>query len=481
MLKRLLFSLQVSFFSVPSFAQMQPLNGDTLNYRLIGFSAPHAKEEVTYVFEIAEGYISTERDFKKANPIKKTSDSNRIIFTVPSFGKDYTWRVSLLNGRKKKRCLVPLSHFYVGTTRSVDTTRYRNHVVTPATIHKDLLVFVDHQKALLDMEGKPVWYLPIMPGVADSTTSIRDLKPTGRGTFTFLADYNGYEIDYDGNVLWQTPNTGMVSRDTSEHYHHEFTRLSTGNYMIYKFEAWVRKDKEGNYWKKIECGTLIEYDSSGNVVWSWRSSDVFTDEDLFTNKTPNGAVFTSTHQNGFHFDEKNKVIYVSFRDISRVMKIEYPSGKLLRSYGNEGGTDTTTLFRAQHSCFINSQGNLCLFDNHVPAMRDRGQKGLTSYVKIFREPAGNSGPLTTIWEFPCNFDAHTGSLALRGGSVRELADNSLLVSMGSVNRIFIVDPRKKVPLWNILLEFKDINTNIWRPVGSYRVSGIHDIFPFIFR
>ena len=41
------------------------------------------------------------------------------------------------------------------------------------------------------------------------------------------------------------------------------------------------------------------------------------------------------HENAFYFDERNKKIYLSFRVCSRILKIDYPSGKVDREYGEK--------------------------------------------------------------------------------------------------------------------------------------------------
>src|SRR5690606_5139045 len=144
-----------------------------------------------------------------------------------------------------------------------------------------------------------VWFLPAIKGATNnSITGIRDLKITAGGTITFLTDENVFEIDYHGNVLWAGPDDGAVSGDTTEKYHHQFDKLPDGHYMTTgikftrrKVPAWVDTNlysgrntpirADGRY-TLINCGTLIEYDSAGKVVWSWNTCDNLADADIFT-------------------------------------------------------------------------------------------------------------------------------------------------------------------------------------------------------
>lgn len=100
------------------------------------------------------------------------------------------------------------------------------------------------------MNGKPVWYLPAQ--LAENN-NVRDIKLTRHGTITYVIDELGvYETNYNGNIVWQGPNNGVVSKDRLEHYHHEFTRLNNGDYMALA--------QNFQYWKKSTSGdTVLKY------------------------------------------------------------------------------------------------------------------------------------------------------------------------------------------------------------------------------
>lgn len=337
------------------------------------------------------------------------------------------------------------------------------------------------------MKGMPVWYLPNIPGVLNENATVRDLKITPQGTITFIAGRAAVEVNYDGRIIWQAPDNGRVSKDTSEYYHHEFTRLPNGHYMVTGNEYINRKlpaikdttiyqnewnvFKIGNdYYKRIECGTIIEYDTAKNVVWHWKSSGYLTDVDYFNQKMPSGVPSGSTHLNGFYFDSPSH-IYISFRDLNRIIKIEYPSGKLIAEYGQTyDNASQNGLFYGQHSCRISKAGRLYMYNNNVNTVTRSANNRLSiSTILELEDSTNNNGDMLSqkSWEFLCDIDTFARSYTLSGGSVVELPDEAFLVSMGIVPRCFIVNREKKV-LWNVLTERNDHGS--WVPYENYRVN-----------
>ncbi|WP_276134913.1 aryl-sulfate sulfotransferase [Polluticoccus soli] len=467
-------------------AQIRPAENDTLNYRLVGFSVPAQPKTGSYLLEIAEGRFNNDYDFQKNIIYSKAYPANRIVETVPAFGKEYTWRISYLNKRQRPNNKTPLRHFVTGYLAFTDTARFRYRIIDTATAHKDLIIFHDASRAAYDMSGMPVWFLPAIGDVIDSLTSIRDMEITPQGTITFLAGSKAVEVNYDGELLWMAPNDGRVSNDTSEYYHHEFTRLANGNYMVAGHESGLREipkgfdttqltqdrlvSKDGKRYIFSRQGTLIEYDPAKNVVWSWRSSQYFSNADIFGDNLQSIA---NTHMNAFYFDELQRAVYVSFRDLSRVIKIKYPEGVVIAEYGQSIHGEPRQgngMFYGQHCCRVNANGQLYLFNNNIPFTKDkrrRDVKGIISTVAIYDEPKNESGSLTKAWEQTCNIDTFAAYSSVGGGSVYELGDGAILVSMGSVNRDYIVGQDKKI-VWNAVFEMK--NGENWMPYANYRSS-----------
>jgi hypothetical protein len=481
----LLFFILISPYYLLS--QIVPKEGSKLNYRLIGFSFSSVKHVRNYKLEIAKGNYNAEDSFKM-NTIKSVTEiKNKIIAEVPSFGCQYTWRVVYYydNASKTKSAL---HHFSIGIVPEVDTNITRLRILKKAETYRDAYVFLDYNKALYDMAGRPIWYLPYINGL-DTQMVLRDLKITPQGTITFVIDERGaYEIDYNGDILWKTPNNGIVSGDSVEHYHHEFTRLGNGHYMALAqdFQYWkkptpvdsnlviITKDKIdpkeiNTAYPKTPMGTLIEYDQNGNVVWSWKSSDHFNGTNLFYLKTNQGGMQMHAHENSFFFDEQAKVIYISCRNLARIIKIKYPEGNILNIYAGDNdkpGVDSMRngIFCGQHSCRISRKGYLYLFNNNIC------NKGAPPSIIMLQEPNSEKGGLKKIWEYKCDIDGNFPFGFPSGGNVIELPDYSMFISMAFPDsKVLIVNMDKEI-LWKAKAEKWDPIQKTWESINLYRAS-----------
>ena len=463
-----------------------------MNYRLIGFSFSTGQQAGRYRIEIAVGHHISDDSFKKNIVIRTPfSKDTKIINEVPFFGKQYTWKV-ISEGAQPASS--DFHHFSTSSVREVDTSIVRMRVLQKAKKFKDAYVFLDGTRTLYDMNGLPVWYLPDIEGVSIEKSQLRDLKVTQQGTITFLFEEHGaYEVNYNGQVLWKAPNDGRVNGQDNEYYHHEFTRLDNGHYMALgsEFMLWnqstppaadsnfllrhtnkKQRDSAGLQYTCAPYGTLIEYNDKGDVVWSWKSSEYFKRSDIYYHKSK-GRPDATVHANSFYFDEKEGVIYVGFRNISRIVKVKYPEGTVLASYGEiytagapEAGNG---LFCRQHSVRKSDDGYLYLFNNNVCV-----QTALLPQILKLKEPASGHD-LKKIWEYNCVADDigpdQQGMLRFpNGGNVTELPDHSLFVNMSTAySKVFLLDEDKEV-LWSAIPEKWNEHGKRWLMVYDYRAS-----------
>ncbi len=483
-------------------AQVLPKEGSKLNYRIIGFQVPKQPHVSTYKIEIARDDQKTEEGFNKNIIVTDSSQSNKLIAEVPAFGARYTWRMVYgTNGQKNTKS--SFYHFSTQTCKEIDTNLHRVRITKSADAYKDAYVFLNANNTLYDMEGHPVWFLPQTDKLRFSETAVRDLKITSRGTITFVVSTaNAYEVDYDGNILWEAPNTGVVSGDTSEHYNHEFTRLDNGHYMLsgsINYQPIPLPSKNGvppppprpirpgpgghpmggprHINQKQTFGTLIEYDEKGKLVWSWRSDEYFQSSDIVYFPNSLRIPMNDVHQNSFSFDEKNKVIYVSYKNVNRILKIKYPEGTVLRSYGekfypgkNEAGTG---LYCFQHAVKHSDDGYLYVFNNNSCHMN-----GTPQLLKM-REPDTDTGNLTVTWQYdfpvsplpPAFYDKiGGGGSETVGGNEAELPDHSMFVSLCKpYGNLYIISPDKKI-LWSAEIERWVPDDNKWMMEFQYRAS-----------
>jgi len=489
-------------------SQIFPKEGSKLNYRIIGFSFPQLKD-ARCKLEIARGNYSTAGTFNKNIITSTDCASGNMIAEVPSFGCDYTWLVKYAG---KHTVNSDLHHFSTLMSAKVDTAIKRLRIASAARGYKDAYIFLDGTRVLYDMSGNPVWFLPDSSFSITESTNVRDIKLSPFGTITFLTDDEVYEINYDGAILWKGPNTGEVSGAATELYHHEFTRLQNGHYMalggerpLWKLQRYdsssedtvanpvIRQDSF--FYQRMQFGTVIEYDEHGKVVWSWKSSDYFKESDLYKREMAGGLFDTrDVHENSFFFDEKAGIVYVSFRDISRLVKVNYRAGTISAVYGNayEPGMEGTgnELFCGQHSIGVTQDGYLYLFNNNALAQNDFPK------LIMMQEPREGTGELIKIWEYTLTleglsereqnaYNKYTERLQLMqtrqksphlkqrltsGGSVTELPDRSFLASMnGPFSKIFIINRNKEI-MWNAVPERRQSKDSLWNLCPTYKAN-----------
>ena len=481
-------------------ARIFPEEGATLNYRIVGFSFPSVSGIDSYKIEIAPGNINDQSVFK-AIVTSASSTRNRVVSKVPSFGALYTWRVVYeVSGKETKKS--ELYHFSTGSIPQVDTANTRLRVTLKKNADFHSYVMLNGSRTMYDTDGEPVWYLPDLNGFMSAGC---DVKCTPQHTITMLYGRDALEVNYNGKVLWKAPAISFA-KDSADRdrdrilYHHEFTRLSNGHYMVLGSKNVTKtagKSNENRYhapnaqftfFPKIFDGMLYEFDAQGNIVWSWKSSDYYAQSDLYSFYTERlKDVMLFGHENSFYFDEQQQVIYLSYAAFNRIVKISYPSGKVLNTYGTilKAGSISDSalrsssigtplqiehmfqndLFLGQHSCRKTKSGDLILFNNNLY------DTGISPQVLILKEPAyGETGGLKKEWEYDCSVeDLNNKQASGGGGSVYEMQDGSLFVSMNfPYGKIFVIDKNKKM-LW-IAHPERRVDENKWDPLAPYRAS-----------
>ena len=131
-----------------------------------------------------------------------------------------------------------------------------------------------------------------------------DMKETSRNTYFVMKNtYLNGPIPSDNGLTDIFQNLGFAADDTT----HEF--------------PW--------YGQRI-----IELNESGDIIWDWNPFDHFQMEDFDNHGHTwmDGYIYMEydwTHSNALWFDESESAIYMSSRHLSRISKIDYPSGELL--------------------------------------------------------------------------------------------------------------------------------------------------------
>ena len=377
---RIFFALAVCVFLLSTDARSQtlPKESSVLNYRIIGFATSELAGKEGERIEIASGYYTDDKYFDDEIIISRPVSGGKIVLEVPQWGHCYTWRAAGKNWHGS------LHHFTTMASPLTDACVRRLRITKDAEQYQDGLVFSDANKALYDMKGNAVWFLSNLENAfnVNEQTNVRDIKLTPQGTLTFMIVQNVYETGLGGKVLWKKQNTRAINDKDRQHFHHEFTRLENGHYMIMGDEEvdvriikgtgndsdvfYVKdlnaKDSAGSEPFRLLFATVLEYDEAGKLVWSVKTSKFFMNSCLIHTRCRDGFNDKNPHGNGFYFDERSKRMYISFKNISRILKISYPDGELLNVYGEKFGPGMAQegkgLFTYQHNCKITKNCNL---------------------------------------------------------------------------------------------------------------------------
>ncbi|MFC1984738.1 aryl-sulfate sulfotransferase [Chloroflexota bacterium] len=291
---------------------------------------------------------------------------------------------------------------------------------------------------LIDMEGYIVnrWRMPADPtnhGIllpnghlmwcGDLGYSVRDkwivgLPPGWAGVGNTIE-----ERDWDGNLVRRVMTPGQS---------HDFLPLPDGHimYPTYGLSQGILPDKLSARWKggipgseldgKIHGDTICEVDQNDKIVWEWIAYEHLDPEiDAF------GPLDVRTH---FHTNSlwlcKDGGIIVSMRSLSSVVKIEYPSGKVVARHGKG------KVFH-QHDARELDDGNILIFDNG--SHRNIEEPTYSRSVEI--DPDTDE----EIWEYKAEFPSDFYS-PLMGGSERLPNGNTVICNSSDAasGRVFEV-------------------------------------------
>lgn len=462
-----------------AFALLQPAEHSVLNHTTIYF-----EEDLKRNCDHVELVLLADSLYEGQKPVH-TLTSRMPCFWVTDlgWGKEYFWRVKYYDAAGKQISISPLHHFFVQDIRYPNMEQMRLRVVKNDTNrHQGGLIAVDYTRSVFDREGNVVWTIPVKDSLMDGKVQIRDLRMTHENTFTFLTGKAPMEIDFDGKILWKAPYPLVLKGDTVI-YHHDFQKTNKGTYMVMGLKKVYRRmigsfseeqlktadiRKIGNdLYQGTQMNMLLEFDKTGKLIWTWDASKYISDEELNYKKTVTGLPNFATHANAFAQSEDGSIVYIGFRDLSRIVKIDKASGKFLRAYGEPypgtGENFVESNFRKQHGSFLTDHQTILLFNNNN---RGPGEQTVSSVMELDNRPKITEPSL--LWEFKLDFDSLSGGKGVSGGNVIELKDQNVFVCAGTLNRIFEVTRMKEV-VWDAFVEARRAG-EVWQPAPQYRAS-----------
>ena len=466
---------------------LKPAENATVNFSSVYFEDGFQAGAVLYQLCVYQDSMAA---------VNGATPTHTLHAKIPAFwlhqldwGKKYYWLVKGIQKDVKTKTKGGLHVFQTQKIeyQSFDEIRMDVKKNTSAK-HSGGYIALDYTRSVYDRDGKVVWTLPMIEGLLAPGTQVRDLKITKQNTFTFLTIPNAAEIDLSGNVIWQAPQPFVLNNDTIV-YHHELQKTARGTYMVLgdkkvwrKIPSAVGNDgmkdefevkAQGNeIYKRVLIAILLEFDKEGKLIWSWDANDYLKDEDLNYKKTKRGFPNLSTHANAFSENQAGTKVYIGFRDLSRIIRVDKASKKVESSWGEKYPSGEAMyghgLFRNQHDANVTTHNSIYIFNNNGSLSNE----GVSSILEL-RENLKKTDSVL-IWRFNLDFDTLSKGKSLNGGNVEELPNGNLLLCAGAMNRLFEVTKKKEV-VWDAFMYARGKGDSSWQEMPQYRSHYVKDL------
>ena len=453
-----------------------PEDGATLNHIHVLFEWEQIPEADHYQIQINE-----DSDF--SNPIVNTDDNTLAYIEKDAldWNSTYYWRTRPVYTSGSSGSWTDSFSFTTGSSLSLTIAT----IIDESQNQSGVTVFgafFNYFSAAVDQTGKEIWNSGDNDFVYYSTSDVGDVF----GCYLLPGAENnlpGIEISFRGEIIWEEPN--------DEFLHHDIIRLPNGNYLGIVETSSLGPIPIGGWTASFQGlgfqadgvtvefpwvgDKLVEWDKdTKDVVWSWNVFDHFnmSDYDQYGGTWTEAYLslhYDWTHVNAVIFDEEESDIYISTRHLSRITKIDYPSGEVLWNLGHQMtsgdvnmGTDLG--FSFQHSLQKLENGNILTFDNGNLAPEFRGtDEPVSRAIEI----SVNGSDASLVW----SYELPTELFGFASGNTQKLENgNVLITTVGGGGRSLEVNPEGSL-IWEGLY-------NLSLPDGAvYRAHRIPGLFP----
>ena len=464
-----------------------PVDGAQLNYTHVLFEWAQIEDAESYEIQISDS-----NNFSNILSVANTQSLVYIEKNNIDWNNQYYWRVRGLDYEGNPGSWLESSSFTTVSKRSdANATLYSQSEYNEGiTIFSS---FLDYFSAAIDIEGNEIWN-------TQNTNLVYYTNNYGQlyGT-QFSSDESelpGIKFSLDNEILWS--NTGNA------YVHHDFFELSNGNFM--GLDEYIQ---DGPIPTDIDFITLltlralgytadgvtnefpwvgdkiIEWNPDGTEAWSWNAFDHLShpqDYDMiggsWTEVVSNGGKFDWTHANALWFSESESALYISSRNLSRIIKIDYPSGNIIWQMGlsmPSGDVDCglDLNFSFQHSLEILDNGNILFLDNgNLSTVLNNTDYPTTRAFEIAVSETEGGCDATVVWEYALPQDLF-GSFS---GNVQKLNNgNYLVTTVGNGATSLEIKPTG-INSGDVVWE---ANYNLSVPAGAiyraHRIEGLHPI------
>ncbi len=197
---------------------------------------------------------------------------------------------------------------------------------------------------------------------ADSLNAVE--KPIRRGAMGFAGATAIAEIGLDGKQRWRF-DIDSVTHGEYKLLHHD-VRMDNNGHIV----TLVRNSRladlsrfGGNAADTIVGDGILVMDTTGKKIWEWNCWDHW---DISHDSIIKQFAYDRFHMNSLSFDtDGNYLVSVAIED--QIWKINAHTGEIMWKFGKGGNfkLDSARDFSFQHSAYINSRGELMVFDNSL--------------------------------------------------------------------------------------------------------------------
>ncbi len=251
-----------------------------------------------------------------------------------------------------------------------------------------------------------------------------------------------YELDFDGNVVWEY-------EDTARRLHHDLERLDNGNTLILCSNRFVDIDISPD---ELLDDCIIEVDPAGEVVWEWRTADHFSEfgfsdqaRDLISETAGDWA-----HANSIDVipeDIPNPTpplvpgnIIVSYRHLSRIVIVDRLTEEIVWIADSTIGQHDAHLLPNS----VPGAGNLLVFDNGGTASYPLEARLDSRVVEI--DPATQE----IVWQYDATLSGRPrySFFSFFVSSARRLPNGNTFICEGMTGRMFEVTAEGRI-VWEL--------------------------------
>ena len=483
-MKYIIYITIISSIQFISAQLLKPIQGSVLSYTHVLFEWEQINDADCYQFQ-----LSSDENF--SNILVDLIDSSLIYIETNEIDwtSTYYWRLKPVKNNDFSQDWLEESSFTTSSsisnisTQTFDSNQYNDGVTIFGA-------FFNYFSAAFDKNGNEIWN-------------------TGDNNFVFYnTDYNGKlfgcelrpELEYnipgieftlDNNIIWEESNDNFT--------HHDIIQLPNGNYLgiiettqsgpvpigdwsSYCYSVYGALCDGVTSFFPWHGDKIVEWDAeTKEIIWEWNTFDHLNmnDYDELGGSWIQGlqqGFYDWTHTNALFFDKTENVIYISIRHLSRIIKIDYPSGNIIWSMGlnmssNDVDFGQDILFSWQHSIQVLENGNIVTLDNgNLSQQLLNTDYATTRALEIEIIESNGIYSSNVVWEY--NLPDYLFGFA--SGNVQKLENNNYLITtVGEGGTAIEVNSNKQI-VWQG-------NLGLTLPNGAvYRANRINGLYPIEF-